>query len=102
MMAACGAAVVTACALVAAEGISAHVVTIDHQKQCLTVEWDNDTEKRVCWNDKTKFSDLDSGRAARATDVRKGSYLRMEGTEKAGVYWATEIAIWEAASRPAD
>lgn len=99
ILTACAVALATASALVVAEGISAHVATIDHKKQCLTVEWNNDTEKPVCWNDKTTFSVLDTGKAAKAADVRKGSYLRMEGSEKAGVYWATEVAIWEAAAK---
>lgn len=99
ILTACAVALATASAVIVAEGISAHVATIDHKKQCLTVEWNNDTEKPVCWNDKTKFSVLDTGKAAKATDVRMGSYLRMEGREKAGVYRATEVAIWEAAAK---
>lgn len=90
----------TAALALLAEGISAHVVTIDHKKQCLTVDWHNDTEKPVCWTAKTKFTVLDTGKPAEAADVRKGSYLRMEGSEKEGTYIATEIAIWEAASNP--
>ena len=85
----------------AIEGISAHVTQIDQEKKCLSVEWNNDTEKKVCWNDKTKFSVLDTGKRAQASDLRVGHYLRMEGEDRGDTYWATEIEIWEEASKPA-
>lgn len=93
-------AFVLAGSVVHAEGYAAHVIRIDAKAQCLAVEWDNDTERKVCWTEKTKFSDLDTGKSAKATDVRVGSYLRMEGEQKGDTYWPSEIVIWEGASRP--
>ncbi|MBK5297763.1 MAG: hypothetical protein JJE40_11440 [Vicinamibacteria bacterium] len=95
------ASAVVAPQLTAAEGIVGHVVRIEQKKQCLFLEWDNDTEKTVCWTEKTAFSVLETGKAAKATDVRKGSYLRLQGDEKNGTYWATEVVIWQEASKPA-
>ena len=89
-----------AAALVAAEGIDGHVVSVDHKKQCLGLEWDNDTVKPVCWTAKTKFSVLETGDRADPADIRKGTYLRMQGAHKEGTYWASEVVIWEAASIP--
>jgi hypothetical protein len=85
----------------AAEGIVGDVLRVDHQKQCLWVDWHNNTEKIACWTAATKFSVLETGEAASPADVRKGSYVRMQGEEKDGTYWATEIVIWQAASKPA-
>jgi hypothetical protein len=97
--------VISLCCLSAvtlAEGIAAHVASIDHTKQCMTVEWHNDTEKAVCWTSATKITDLNTGQAKKATDIRKGSYLRMEGAEKDGTYIAREIAIWDDAAKPGE
>lgn len=95
------ASVLLSSVLVSAEGIVGHVARIEQKKQCLWLEWDNDTEKTVCWTEKTAFSVLETGKAAKATDVRKGSYLRLQGDEKNGTYWATEVVIWQEASKPA-
>lgn len=89
-----------AAALVAAEGIDGHVASVDHEQQCLGLEWDNDTVKRVCWTAQTKFSVLETGDRAKPADIRKGTYLRMQGDHKDGTYWATDVVIWEAASVP--
>jgi hypothetical protein len=89
-----------AVALPNADGISGDVLRVDHQKQCLWLDWHNDTEKIVCWNAQTKFSVLETGKAAKATEVRKGSHVRMEGDDKEDTYWATQIVIWEAMSKP--
>lgn len=83
-----------------AEGYAAHVVSLDRKASCLAVEWDNDTERKVCWTEKTKFSDLDTGKAKKAADVRVGSFLRMQGEQRGDTYWASEIVIWESVSRP--
>ncbi|MDX1997680.1 MAG: hypothetical protein SF066_08155 [Thermoanaerobaculia bacterium] len=83
-----------------AEGYAAHVTTLDPKASCLAVEWDNGTERKVCWTEKTKFAVLETGKAAKATDVRVGSFLRMEGDQRGDTYWASEIVIWEAVSRP--
>jgi hypothetical protein len=85
-----------------AEGHAAHVASVDFKARCLAIEWNNDTEKTVCWTDTTRFSVLETKRPARATDVRKGSYLRIEGEERDGTFRASEIVIWEEASRPAE
>lgn len=84
----------------AREGIVGDVIRIDHKKQCLWLDWDNDTEKIACWTEKTKFFVFDTGKPATPADVRRGSYVRMQGDTKGPTYWATEIAIWEAASKP--
>lgn len=106
---------VAACLSVAAAhaaGVAGHVTTVDHKKRCVSLEWNNDTERVVCWKDTAKFSVLETGKAAKATDVRKGSYLRMDGEEtspwrempwgREGQFWATKIVIWEEQSRPAE
>lgn len=83
-----------------AEGISSKVTSVDQAGRCLKIEWNNDTEMKVCWTEKTKFAIYDTGKAAKPADVRKGSWLRMEGEEKGDTYWASEIQIWLAASEP--
>jgi hypothetical protein len=94
-----------------AAGLASHVTKIDLEAMCLSIEWNNDTERQICWKDTTRFSVLETGKPAKATDVRNGSYLRMEGEEtapwkeepwgKEGQFWATEIVIWQEQSRPA-
>lgn len=83
-----------------AGGYAAHVVSLDPQAHCLAVEWDNDTERKVCWTEKTTFSDQDTGKSRKAADLRVGSFLRMQGEQKGDTYWASEIVIWESVSRP--
>jgi hypothetical protein len=95
-------AVLSSAGLARAEGIAAEVASVDQKARCLSIDWNNNTQKKVCWNDKTKFSVLETGKAAKASDVRKGSYLRIEGEEKDGAFRASEIVIWEEASRPAE
>jgi hypothetical protein len=68
----------------------------------MTIEWHNDAVKAVWWTNSTKITDLDTGQARKATDIRKGSYLRMEGAESNGTYVASEIAIWEDAAKPGE
>jgi hypothetical protein len=85
---------------VARAGIAGDVVRVDHKKQCLWLDWDNNTEKIACWTEKTKFSILETGKPAKAAELRKGSYVRMQGDDKGDTYWATEIVIWEAQSKP--
>ena len=83
-----------------AENLSAEVVEVDREASCLLIDWNDDTRKKVCWSPKTVFSELDSGDARTAADLRPGSYLRIEGEEDGEVFRATEIVIWEAASQP--
>ena len=83
-----------------ADGIAAHVTKVDGKARCVSLEWDNDTERRACWTDATKITVLDTGKSATAADIRKGSYLRLEGDEKDGAFRATAIEIWIEASRP--
>ena len=95
-----------------AAGLSGHVSKVDPAGECLFIEWNNDTERQVCWKENTRFSVLETEKAAAAADVRQGSYLMMEGEETApwrdedwgreGQFWATEIVIWEEQSRPVD
>jgi hypothetical protein len=84
----------------AAEDITAYVVEIDSKAKCLELDWNNDTRKRVCWSAETKFSLLETGKAANATAVRVGSYLRIVGDEQDGTLRAKEIEIWESAAKP--
>ncbi len=96
--------------VVSAAGLAAHVTKVDHKAKCVSLEWNNDTERVVCWKETTKFSVLTSGKAAKPTDLRKGSYLRIEGEEtapwqekpwgKEGKFTATAIVIWEEQSHP--
>lgn len=55
--------------LLHAEGIAGHVASVDQKAKCLTLEWNNDTEKTVCWKDTTKFSVLETGKPAKASVV---------------------------------
>lgn len=96
----CLAVVLLSAAGTASEGIDGEVLRVDLKKQCLWLDWDNGTEKTVGWTAKSKFSVLETGKPAKPADLRKGSYVRMQGTHKDGTYWAEEIVIWEAASKP--
>lgn len=83
-----------------ADGIAGHVVEIDAKAKCLALDWDNDTRKKACWTETTRFADQDSGEKRSAADVRAGSYLRITGQEAKDAFQATKILIWEAASNP--
>lgn len=84
-----------------AEGIASNVVSIDQKQSRLSLDWNNGTKKTVLWTPKTKFSVLETGKAAKPADIHIGSYLRIEGQEKADTFVATAIVIWEAESVPA-
>jgi hypothetical protein len=92
---------VIASTTVLAEGVDSNVVAIDQKKQRLSLDWMNDTTKVIHWNADTKFSVLDTGKAAKPGDIHVGSYLRIKGEEKNEVFLATEIVIWLAESKPA-
>ena len=96
--------------VVCGAGLAGHVIRVDHKAKCVSLEWNNETERAVCWKDTTKFSVLTTGKAAKASDLRKGSFLRIEGEEtepwqempwgREGKFTATKIVIWEEQSRP--
>ena len=95
----------------AADGVASNVTKVDAAAKCVHVEWNNNTERKACWTDSTKFSVLETKKAAKPTDIRVGTYLRMEGKEvapfkeepwgKEGQFIASEMVIWEAQSKPA-
>lgn len=82
----------------AEEDISSDVVAIDHKLKQLTLDWHNDTKRLVHWTSKTKITVLETGKSAPDTELRVGSYLRIQGTEKDGKFTAREIEIFEGAS----
>ncbi|MEO7548734.1 MAG: hypothetical protein ABIT82_09950 [Ramlibacter sp.] len=94
----------------AGAGMAASVTRVDAKARCVFVEWNNSTERKACWTDSTKFSVLETKKAARSSDIRVGTYLRMEGKEvapfreelwgKEGQFIASEMVIWEAQSKP--
>jgi hypothetical protein len=83
-----------------AEGITSHVVSIDHEKNQITVEWHNETTRVVHWTGATTFSILETRKRATPADIRSGSFLRIQGEETEGNYIATEIVIWIEESNP--
>ena len=95
----------------AGAGIASNVTKVDAAAKCVHVEWNNNTQRKVCWTDKTKFSVLETKKAAKPGDIRVGTHLRIEGTEvapfkeeiwgKEGQLIASEMVIWEAQSKPA-
>ena len=94
----------------AADGVASNVTKVDAAAKCVHVEWNNNTERKVCWTDKTKFSVLETKKAAKASDIRVGTHLRIEGKEvapfkeevwgKEGQLIASDIVIWEAQFKP--
>jgi hypothetical protein len=82
------------------EDITAYVLEIDRPARCLDVDWDNDTRKRVCWSETTKFTVLERDAAATSDEIRVGSYLHVVGDRRDGVLRATSIEIWESAAKP--
>lgn len=97
--------------LAAADGLSSNVTRVDAAAKCVYVEWNNNTQRKVCWTDRTKFSVLETNRAAKPGDIRVGTHLRIKGKEvapfkeelwgKEGQLIASEMVIWEAQSKPA-
>jgi hypothetical protein len=84
-----------------AEGLDSNVVAIDQKKHQLSLDWMNDTTKVVQWNQETKFSVLETGAASKPAEIHVGSYLRIKGEERDGLFVATEVKIWLAESKPA-
>ena len=92
-------------------GIAGDVTKVDAKAKCVYIGWNNNTERKACWTDSTKFSVLETKKPAKPTDIRVGTYLRMEGKEvapfkeepwgKEGQFIASEMVIWEAQSKPA-
>jgi hypothetical protein len=87
--------------VVLAEGLDSNVVAIDQKKHQLSLDWLNDTTKVVLWNAETKFTVLETGAASKPAEIHVGSYLRIKGEERDGVFVAAEITIWLAESKPA-
>ena len=95
----------------AGAGLASNVTRVDAAAKCVYVEWNNNSQRKVCWTDKTKFSVLETKKAAKPGDIRVGTHLRIEGTEvapfkeepwgKEGQLIASEMVIWEAQSKPA-
>ena len=87
--------------LLFAEGLASNVLAIDQKGEQLSLDWMNDSAKVVHWNHDTKFSVLETGATAKPTAIHVGSYLRIKGEERDGVFVASEIVIWLAESKPA-
>lgn len=104
-------ALALASSVAAGAGMASNVTKIDAKAKCVYVEWNNNTERKACWTDATKFSVLETKKAAKPSDIRVGTHLRMEGKEvapfkdepwgKEGQFIASEMVIWEAQSKPA-
>ena len=84
-----------------AEGLASNVVAIDQKAEQLSLDWMNDSAKVVHWNHDTKFSILETGASSKSTAIHIGSYLRIKGEERDGIFVASEIVIWLAESKPA-
>ena len=48
-------------------GIAGDVTKVDAKAKCVYIGWNNNTERKACWTDSTKFSVLETKKAASFT-----------------------------------